>query len=483
MTITLYSSFAKRKNSTKRPTGGTSFTNAVLKENTSVEAPVFVLTTNANNWTYASAFGHYYFITDIVHVTNTLCEIHCACDPMADNKDAITGSTQFVERCATQAYWDTEIIDEMYPVQMDPSIYQDNKSTPFTTGGSASLMLSIKGYDGTAFWSMPRSLFQELGQGLMILGTDQDALWSQFSAGSLYKTYLDPMSYITNARIIPIANTSLISASTSHTLWVGYWSYTETGGVEIFSEHKSQIIYRSQEYTLTFQPRNTLQNNFQNCNKFRQYKLTLPGVGSIDLDANIVLTGNNIKVKFIVDVVGGICYEVSYGAGNIRKDYLSGDISIPFAIHGQTADFSKSIGSGMNVVGGIAGGISTGVGIGAFGGPVGAAIGGAAGGLIGGIMGAGRSISNAGPLFHTQTAGNDGSFARLDANSDIILQETIYHPSSFGINRLGAPCMKEMILSSLSGYVKCQNASVELNCFESERAVVENYMNSGFYIE
>ena len=69
------------------------------------------------------------------------------------------------------------------------------------------------------------------------------------------------------------------------------------------------------------------------------------------------------------------------------------------------------------------------------------------------------------------------------ANSDIILQETIYHPSSFGINRLGAPCMKEMVLSSLTGYVKCQNASVELNCFESERAVVENYMNSGFYIE
>lgn len=483
MTINLYSSFSKRRNSTKRPTGTGTEKTATLKENTSVEAPVFLLTTTANNWTYAKAFGHYYFITDIVHVNKDLCEIHCVCDPMADNKDAITGSSQFVERCATQAYWDTEVIDEMYPVQMDPSIYQTNVSTPFTTGTNAALMLSLKGYDGTAFWSMPRSLFQELGQGLMILGTDQDALWSQFSSSTLYKTYLDPMSYITNARIIPIDDGSLSYASSSHTLWVGYWSYTESLGVEVFKEHKNQIIYTSSTYTLTFQSRNTGQNNFLNCNRFRQYKLILPGVGSLDLDANIVLTGNNIKVKFTVDVVGGICYEVAYGAGNVYKDYVSGDISIPFAVHGQTADFSKTIGSGMNVLGGIAGGITSGVGMGAFAGPVGMAIGGAAGGLIGGVMGAGRSVSNAGPLFHTQSAGHDGSFARLAVNSDIILQETIYHPSGMSSTRLGAPCMQEVTISNLSGYVKCQNASVELNCFESERATVEAYMNSGFYVE
>lgn len=488
MTINLYSSFSKRRNSTKQPTGsGTSFT-ARLKENTSVEAPVFILSTTADTWTYAKAFGHYYFVSDVVHVNKDMCEVHCVCDPMADNKSAITGSTQYVERCADQNYWDTEVIDEMYPVQMDPSIYQTNVSTPFITSSAVnsnvSLMLSIKGYDGTEFVSMPLGIFKELGQGLMILGTDQDGLWSQLNANDLDLTYLDPVSYITNARIIPLPIENLITSSQTYTIWIGYWSYSDPGQTAYFHKHNNPIIYNSPTYTLTFQARSTGQNNFLNCNKFRQYKLTLPGAGTITLDANLVLTGNNVKVKFSVDTVGCICYEVAYGAGNVFKDYISGDISIPFAIHGQTADYSKIVGAGTSIIGGIAGGASTGISMGSFAGLPGMIIGGAAGAITGGIMGVGHTISSAGPLYNTQSVGSDGSFARLSVNKDIILQETIYHPTGMGATRLGAPCMKEVMLSNLAdGYIKCINASVELNSFESERAAVEAYMNAGFYKE
>lgn len=488
MDITYLKNVRKRRNSTRRPSGGTTHT-ARLKENTSVENPIFILDVVDPDINYIIALGHYYYITDIVIVNNDIAEYHCKNDALATHRETILDSNQYVERCATKDYWDTEIIDDMYPVQMDPSIFQTNKSTPFCvsagdqgTGTNASLILSIKSSNGTSFWAMRRGLFGRLGEALYQMSQDQDALWSSITSGSLYKTYLDPMQYVTDARIIPIDTLSLLTTTSSATIDIGYWSYSDPD-TEVFYKILGQIIYKSPEYTLDFQSRNTEQNNFQNCNKFRQYKLTLPGVGTIELDANIVLTGNNVKVKFFVDVVGGICYEIAYGAGNVYKDYISGNISIPFAIHGQTADFSKTVGAGMNVIGGVAGGVSTGVGLGAIGGPVGMAVGGVAGGLLGGAMGAGRSLSNAGPLFHTQTVGQDGSYARLSANKDIILQETIYHPSHFGIERLGAPCMRDIKLRKLSGYVKCQNASVSLAGFDTDRAEIESYLNSGVYIE
>ena len=475
MTVTLYSSFSKRQNSTKQPTGGTSFTTVKLKENTSVEAPVFILTTNANNWTYASAFGHYYFVTNIVHVTNTLCEIHCVCDPMADNKSAIIASSQYVERCATQAYWNVNLVDDIYPVEMDPDIFTSPQSIGFTTGTDAALILSVKSAGGTSFWAMRRGLFAELGDALYTMSQDQDTLWSALNASTLYKNYLDPMSYITNAIIIPIDAHNLSGTSSTNTIDIGYWSYTESLGVEQFSKISGQIIYSGGPYTYTLQAKSTQERTFLNSNKYRQYEVILPGVGSITLDGDIVLTGNNIKVSYKVDVVGGICYEIAYGSGNVYKDYVNGNIAIPFAVHGQTADLNQTVGAGTNLLGGIAGGVAAG----AAGGPVGMV----AGGLVGGVMSAAHSIANAGPLYHTKTAGHDGSFARFSLSTNIIFKETIYKPSNFGIDRLGVPCMQNVTLSNLSGYVKCRNASVELNCFESERAVIENYMNTGFYIE
>ena len=488
MNITYLKNVSKRRNSTRRPSGGTTHT-ARLKHDTSVENPVFMLDVVDPDINYIIAMGHYYYVTDIVVLNNDQAEYHCEQDVLATYKSQILDSTQYVERCSVEDYYDIEVIDDMYPVKMDPSIFQTNQATPFCvsagdqgTGTNATLMLSVKSSNGTTFWAMRRGLFGRLGKELYQMSQDQDTLWSSINSGTLYKTYLDPMQYVTDARIIPIDTLSLLTATSSSTIEIGYWSYSDPDA-ESFYKILGQIIYKSPEYTLTFQARNTQQNNFQNCNKFRQYSLVLPGVGAIDLDANIVLTGNNIKVKFFVDVVGGICYEVAYGAGNIYKDYISGDISIPFAIHGQTADLSKTVGSGINVIGGIVGGITSGAGMGAIGGPIGSAIGGAAGGLIGGLMGAGRSIGNAGPLFHTQSAGQDGSFARLSANKDIILKETIYHPSNFGINRLGVPCMREIKLENLKGFTKCQNASVPLTGFAEDRAAVEAFLNTGFYIE
>lgn len=476
MTITTYSSFAKKRNSTKQPTGGTSHT-ATLKEPCSIENPVFKLRTSDNNITYVSAFGHYYFVDDAIRISNEDIELHCSCDALASHKSEITASNQYVARCETNTYWNTKLIDESYPLATDPDIFYHTVSPAFVTGSGAILVLSVKGEHGTTFWIMERGNFDQLGDALYQMSQDQDSVWSAITATAPFdRAYLDPMDYITDARIIPIDG-SLFTFD-RYQIDIGYWSFIDPDGTatDVYKKVSGQLLYTSSEYTLTLQPRFSGQFEFMNSNKYRKYELVLPGVGSVELDGDQVLTGNNIKVKFCIDVTGGICYEVAYGAGNVYKDYIAGNISIPFAIHGQNADYSRAIGASTGIIGGLAGGAITG---GMAGGPVGAVI----GGVIGAVGGAAKTIASAGPLFRTHTVGADGSFARISASSDILLKETIYNISGHDTQRLGAPCMQPVLLSNLSGYVQCINASVDINGFSHDREVVEAFLNSGFYIE
>ena len=72
MNITLYR-FSKPNNSTKQPSGGTSIS-CVLKENTSILNPVFILKNNDFDYNYCKWNNRYYFINDIVSLANNYSE-------------------------------------------------------------------------------------------------------------------------------------------------------------------------------------------------------------------------------------------------------------------------------------------------------------------------------------------------------------------------------------------------------------------------
>ena len=57
MNINVWTNFSKRVNSTLQPTGGTQIS-VVLKENCSLENPVFIVSTPITDYTYVEAFGH-----------------------------------------------------------------------------------------------------------------------------------------------------------------------------------------------------------------------------------------------------------------------------------------------------------------------------------------------------------------------------------------------------------------------------------------
>ena len=82
MQIKIHKNFSKRINSTKRPTGGTTI-DVVLKEECTVENPVFVLNGYDASIDYIEAFGKYYFVDKKNIIDNSRCEYACIEDYLA----------------------------------------------------------------------------------------------------------------------------------------------------------------------------------------------------------------------------------------------------------------------------------------------------------------------------------------------------------------------------------------------------------------
>ena len=95
MKLTAYRFFNKRKNSTKRPAGG-SERDVVLLNDVSLYSPVF----ECNYWDYNDNYvkwaGRYYYVVDVVCKRHDLFDVHCEIDPLATWKDDIKGTNAFV---------------------------------------------------------------------------------------------------------------------------------------------------------------------------------------------------------------------------------------------------------------------------------------------------------------------------------------------------------------------------------------------------
>jgi hypothetical protein len=203
--------------------------------------------------------------------------------------------------------------------------------------------------------------------------------------------------------------------------------------------------------------------------------LTLPGVGKIELDSDIVTNSNPVKVKFTIDVAGTIAYRVT--AGSNYEEYFTGIIAAPMAVHGA----SLNLGSAGQALGSLAGGIAAGVTGFTVGGPVGAVLG--AGSAL--AMGAASMVSNAQPLVRTQTKGIDGSLGAIYLNKSIILEDIGYRLPARGPLRIGKPAQKWIPLSNLAtgSYVQCENAAVDISGFAEDKAAIEALLNEGIYLD
>ena len=469
MNIKVWSSFTKRKNSTKQPTGGSQIT-AVLKEKTSIENPVFILATPIANYNYVEAFGHYYFVDDVVNLDASRCEIVCSMDVLATYKSDITGYTAFVERAAS-AYdvWINDPALSQEQLYYSDTMHTTSLSTFFSQTGCFVVECLAKNQGIVLYATSNLEPYKYiLTPGVYTTQDKNDWIQSRISQA------FDLDVYIGGVKWMPF-NASDMGSILSNTFPIGPVDIAAAlGGGWDYSVYKVPQVGPSSNKTTSVSltlPSAGNFGDFRDCSpKFTQYNLYLPGCGLVTLDPAVIgyaiQKSKTIYVDIWVDLISGeITYRLRLGANASDIGRYSGNISVDVPIGKSAVDTVKS----AKMVAGS-------IGAGAAAGGVWGAIGGA---LVGGVEAIYNHMTP-----DTNMIGGAGNKAELaNISGSIHLTRRQFGAKDFPTAVAGRPLMQNVTLSTLSGYVKCGNASVPLNAHASERDTVNNFLNSGFYIE
>lgn len=469
MNINVWTNFTKRRNSTKQPTSGTTVT-CVLKEETSIEHPSFILNTPIANYTYVEAFGHYYFVDDVININAGMCELVCSMDVLASYKSDITSYTAFVERAASS--YDVWIND---PALSQKQLYYSD--TMHTTSLSS-------------FFSQTGCFVVEClakNQGVVLYATSNLEPYKYILTPGVYTTQdkndwiqsrisqaFDLDVYIGGVKWMPFSASDMGTAL-SGTFPIGPVDIAAAlGGAWDYTVYKVPQIGPSSNKTTSVSltlPSSGNFGDFRDCSpKYTQYNLYLPGCGLVSLDPSVIgyaiQQSKTIYVDIWVDLISGeITYRLRLGANASDIGRYSGNISVDVPIGKSAVDTVKS----AKMVAGSIG--------------AGAAAGGVWGALGGALVGGVEAIYNH-MIPDTNMIGGAGNKAELaNVSGSIHLTRRQYGAKDYPTAVAGRPLMQNVTLSSLSGFVKCGNASVPVNAHASERDAINSFLNSGFYIE
>lgn len=459
MNIKVWSDFTKRKNSTKQPTGGTQKT-VVLKEECSLENPVFILNEPIADYTYVEAFGEYFFVTDVINLDKHRSEVRCTLDPCATYKTGITGYTAFVERAASS--YDAYINDQLLTAKQD-IIRESVISTNLSVFGSGCYIAEVLNKnDGIALYVTPDlSPYKQLLTPSCYNASDiQDWIDSKIAQA------FDLDVYIGSIKWVPFDASDIGTQTTS--FYIGPVDVGVPASYTIRKASQSHNVRSTVSVSLFSQD---LFNDFRDCNpRFTQYNLRLPGVGIVDLDSAIIGSAihhsRSITCDIDIDLVSGdVVYTLN--ADSVRSHFarFKGNVSVNVPIGKSVSDMTQSI---SMVAGGVAGG---------------AVSGGVPGAIIGGVVGLVNAVHNE-LTPQTSMVGGSGNKADLIATrSSLALSRRQYGAKDYPTTVAGRPLYQNVLLSTLSGFVKCGNASVPLNCRDADREAINNYLNTGIYIE
>ena len=470
--------FNKKENSTARPSANTGTDLDIkLKERVDVDNPVILCATNVMNYNYMQFEGSYYFIRRKTYVANSLFEIEAERDPLATLKSSITASSQFVTR--SNVVYDDNLIDNMYPRLIEPSYSSEFKVMPFDFSTNMMLVLTVKGAEGSLFYGLRLGNFAG-GYGSIadtLFSKTQDDLWQDLGSlpGSAFKefsmTYLDPFGYITDARLIPIDQINASGTSTA-TVTLGHWDYTDPDGAQVFKK-LDRIVYKTATpVSIPIRAGFTDHKKFLNTNDYRTVRVYLPGCGHVFIDANKIKGATSVDVSYEIDVTGAIFYKVYCGTD---VQFVSGNISTPYAVYSSIANVGAIIGA--------VGGVVTGGVVGAIGGAVKGGFFGGLGGAIGGVVSGGlNTIGSASPLYTSGQRGTDGSLCTLSSMPNIFVEEWYYDIPTQAPDIYGYPCMKQATLN-VNGYYQIDNPVVTFGDDLTIKNAVIDHMRRGFYVE
>lgn len=441
--------FSKKSNSTARPTNGTDIF-VDLKKGTTFQSPTFVLHYDLNNFltfNYAKWNDHYYFINSVTSINAAQIEVTCTEDVLATYKEAIGNYTCVIERSSHQnlLYPDAMYLpDDNW--QKESTIIADPVGL-FPNGYSGNFIVRTTSYEGITLYYMTQEQLDNLLSFMWSDGSWGDALKDSFT-----KLFFDPFKYILSIDWCPIMIGNFFHAP--DTVKLGFWdskvNASVIGGVNTPSVNFTYDIgITNSRYSA---------NNFQYWNSaFSRYFVKLPFVGVVQIDITKV-NKDQLTADYYYDVVSGLC-EVWLRSGQNDLAHFQTTLSVPIQIGFATSNPSNilngAVNTGMQLV---------------------------SGNLMGTFSSGMESIKGAlSP--DSSVIGSNGSINGILNNKNAA--QYTYTCSSivpYSVTEGYADGNRRKI-NTLSGYIKCRNASVAINGYSGDQEKVNNFLNNGFYYE
>lgn len=440
---------AKKRNSTLQPAGASTDYDLILKAPTSLESPTVIIKDFNPELNYCQFNNTYFFVNDVIAMNNDLFEVSLIKDVLATYKTEIGNYTAFVDR--SENNYNSLIIDgALTQTENIISTGTTTTSLGFTTTGTE--VWKFIGKEGLG--RTPQTL-----QTVSAPMFESDS-WLSISLQELIKANVDPYQYIVSGMWFPVSPTQ--GSSFARPGW-------NSGALSPWpSVDPKTPIELDVDVNL---PENAYSDFRKYSSRYSKYTVYIPTCGTIDIDASDMALG--LHVKLTIDIESGrATAKLTNGNGGLIT-IMSGVGGIPIHFGKTLSPLANIIQSAASVVGDLVG---TGVSVAS----------GSALGAVTGALGTVTSVIDGAVKAYTppsHVSGNIGSIANIIKMPDIIVTLTNFGSGDLPVSVYGRPCCKTLLLSSLSGFIKCANASIALPGHADDTDAVNAYLNTGFYME
>lgn len=467
-------SFKKKLNSTALPSGSGTTLYCEIDEPCSIKTPVLKLTkvtTDTSNpplYNYAriELFERYYFI-DNWEYNHGLWYAYLISDPMGSARSNIGGSSFYVLRSSNKN--EDSLMDSMYPTEA--GYFMKNTSVelvqsegglghPVTFGTEYNegcyiigIINNELGTNGAvSYYYFPPNNFRTFMQA-MLTTTDWMNIEAAEISADLVKILYNPLQYIVSCKWYPFTFNETSLGAAYNTLKFGFW---ELQSGTFYRAPSNAYFYGEAE--IPKHPQAESQFSYLNLQPFTRYFFNFYTFGEIPIDTTLSMNYEDLFMSMRVDcrtgdAVLGIGFEVDRTHPTIVRRSMVG-VDVPL---GQIS--TNVVGTGLGIVNTIAGAVT--------------------GNMEVASAGIKDTFSSALPQFASQ--GSQGS--SVDFYLKPYLQGQFMYQTRINNDDAGRPLCNKVQISTIPGYVKCENAHIRCDLFESEIAAIDSYLNGGFYYE
>ena len=490
----------KRENSTKKITGGSTNFQCELLDETSLYEPTLKLDIASNpigkNYCYIPDFGNrYYFITDITSSKN-FWYITCKADVMATYKTTIGASSHYVLRAASA--YDEYITDAMYPAKCKMGGDHTESGSVMAWGTQHCYIVGITGYSENISDAQTGSVtyyqFNDAALYNFIYYLMHDiSQWCDIQAQGyddpgVQEALINPIQYVVSCMALPIA----MHSTTGSGAWqqatridFGYYTWNMSGpasGGKAIIIPRGSTISESADITIHKHPQASTRGIYLNCAPFSDYSFHCGPWGDIPIDPAAIVDAEKLHYE--------ILYDVCQGGGRLQISPYASGVTWPNIIYSGYAQVGVPIQLSQAIINPY---LSSRQYSEDYNATLGAALG-TAPSIVTGFNASGLAEyqSNREKIVYDATvnkypsvssAGSNGSMLSFVDQYKCFLNHHWYTVVDENLEELGRPLYQVKRIDTLSGYVLCQGADIQISGTREEALAINNYMNTGFFYE